>query len=325
MNNHDQLISKVFFRDNKLYNKYFKRFFKNPKKYKNKYFNIKEYLLNRYDDSEDIRETLYRIYRHIEKRPICKTCGNKLNLMIVNNKNQVFPTYCSISCEMKDPNVMKKHNECCQKKYGSVNNSKKTKETCIKRYGVKAGFNNGKEKITKILKYGNENYVNPDKARQTCLEKYGVKSPLCLKNTRLKRKSIESLEKEYQTKKKNNSFNKSNIEDESYKLLKEKYPDTKRQYRSEVYPFNCDFYISSLDLYIECNYHWTHGGKIYKGTEEDNQLLQKWKDKNTQYYNNAINTWTNLDIKKYKIAKENNLNYIIFWNIEELKKWLINN
>ena len=27
------------------------------------------------------------------------------------------------------------------------------------------------------------------------------------------------------------------------------------------YPFACDFYISSLDLFIECNYHWTHGGK----------------------------------------------------------------
>jgi hypothetical protein len=29
-------------------------------------------------------------------------------------------------------------------------------------------------KATKLLKYGNVNYVNIEKARETCLEKYGV-------------------------------------------------------------------------------------------------------------------------------------------------------
>ena len=41
------------------------------------------------------------------------------------------------------------------------------------------------------------------------------------------------------------------------------------------YPFACDFYISSLDLFIECNYHWTHGGKPYEGTEDDKQIVEK--------------------------------------------------
>ena len=38
-----------------------------------------------------------------------------------------------------------------------------------------------------------------------------------------------------------------------------------------------------------------------------------------------IYVWTDLDVRKRNIAKENNLNYIEFWNIEELKNWLNKN
>ena len=128
---------------------------------------------------------------------------------------------------------------------------------------------------------------------------------------------------EIKTKRKNNKFNKSKSEDESYNLLKEKYNDIKSQYRSELYPFNCDFYIPSLDLYIECNYGWTHCDHPFNENNKEDQLIVKsWKEKNTQYYNNAINTWTIRDVNKRNIAKQNNLNYIEFWNIGELKHWL---
>ena len=33
-------------------------------------------------------------------------------------------------------------------------------------------------------------------------------------------------------------------------------------------------------------------------------------------------TWTIRDVNKRNIAKQNNLNYIEFWNINELKEWL---
>ena len=101
----------------------------------------------------------------------------------------------------------------------------------------------------------------------------------------------------------------------------QKYPDVKYQYKSDVYPFVCDFYIPELYLYIECNYHWTHGNKPYEGTEEDNIKLNKWKQGNTKYYDNAIYTWTNLDIRKYNIAKENKLNYLIFYSFNNFKKY----
>ena len=105
-------------------------------------------------------------------------------------------------------------------------------------------------------------------------------------------------------------------------MLKECYPDVITQYKDARYPFACDFYIPSLDLFIECNYHWTHGGKPYEGTENDKKIVEKWKTKNTKFYNNAIQTWTVRDVNKRNTVKENKLNYIEFWNIDDLKTWM---
>ena len=87
----------------------------------------------------------------------------------------------------------------------------------------------------------------------------------------------------------------------------------------------CDFYIPSLDLYIECNYHWTHGCHPYLGTQDDLKLIEYWKSKNTQYYNNAINCWSIRDVHKRNIAKQNNLNYKEFFTILDLQNWLNKN
>ena len=65
--------------------------------------------------------------------------------------------------------------------------------------------------------------------------------------------------------------------------------------------------------------------KVISETEcELDDIIEKWKTKNTKYYNNAINTWTNRDVIKRSIAKENKLKYIEVWNIEELKDILNN-
>lgn len=56
-------------------------------------------------------------------------------------------------------------------------------------------------------------------------------------------------------------MNTSKSEEMSYVLLVERFGanDILRQYKSEEYPFACDFYIKSRNIYIECNYCWTHG------------------------------------------------------------------
>lgn len=116
----------------------------------------------------------------------------------------------------------------------------------------------------------------------------------------------------------NNSFNRSIAEDNYYKELVRKYgeSDVIRWYSDERYPFVCDFYIPSKDLFIELNKHWTHGGHSFDELSlEDISKLENWKEmsKTSKYYLNAIYTWTVLDVKKQKTAKENHLNYEVIY------------
>ena len=161
------------------------------------------------------------------------------------------------------------------------------------------------------------------KYESTCLQKYGKKTTWQLNKSRTKAcetfRTKESKSKRLSTLKHNHTFNTSKSEDESYAILKEYYPDVVSQYKDARYPFACDFYIPSLDLFIECNYHWTHGGKPYEGTDDDRQIVEKWKAKGTKFYINAINTWTIRDVNKLNIAKQNKLKIKIFYNIFDFK------
>ncbi len=344
-----------------------------------KYNNIKNYLLNRYEDENDYRVIIWRIFYKIEFRPVCGICGKKTKF---DFKHKCYKKYCCSKCAAKSEERNKKYKETCLDKYGHINplhNSiiknkykqkweskygvdnpmksniikEKIKKTNLERYGVEYTFqtknNINKSKNTKLKKYGNENFINIEKRNKTCLEKYGNECIFASsyfknksKETLIKKYGVDNIlklpdvankisnsedrkQKEYETKKRNNSFNKSRPEDESYLLLKEKFPDVIRQYKSDKYPYYCDFYIPSKDIYIECNYSWTHGGKPYEGTDSDIQIVNTWKLKNTKYYNNAIITWTVRDVKKRNIAKENKLNYYEFFSMLNLNIWLRNN
>ena len=134
----------------------------------------------------------------------------------------------------------------------------------------------------------------------------------------------QMLAKQYETKKKNNSFNTSTPEEKFYNYLVEKFSknDIIRQYSTDKrYPFNCDFYIKSLDLFIELNFTWTHGGHRFDANNlDDIKKLEDWQEKalTSDYYKNAIETWVVRDQKKYKTAKENKLNYLVFYNESEI-------
>lgn len=296
---YDNIICKLFFNDNRINKSLLYKLQRN----KNKYINIKEYLTNKYSDDNTLVEILYRIKYKIDIKPVCKICGKQVKFSVKNNN--IYNEYCSVKCRSKD-------------------NGDKIKNTKLQRYNNEKYNNIKKSKETKFKKYGNENYNNIEKAKQTCLSKYGVDNIFKSDNFKLNYKNnlLHINVKKHATHVKHNSFNISETENKTYLILKEKYSDVIRQYSSNLYPFNCDFYIPSLDLYIECNYHWTHGNKLYEGTYKDNIKLELWKSKNTKYYNNAIYTWTDLDIRKYNIAKENNLNYKIFYNIKDLQDWV---
>lgn len=186
----------------------------------------------------------------------------------------------------------------------------KSKETCLKKYGVK---NASQSKEIK------------EKIKQTNLKRYGVECVFQREDIQKNSHSKESLEKCYNTKKENHSFNKSKTEKELELKLRELFPDLITQYKSKKYPFACDYYIPSLDLYIEYNGMWTHGGHFFDKNNEDdvkrlNRLVEK--SKNSKFYKTAIETWTQRDILKLNTALENNLNYIAWFNEEQAYDWI---
>ena len=99
--------------------------------------------------------------------------------------------------------------------------------------------------------------------------------------------------------------------------------DFHREYNDDArYPFKCDFYIKSLDLFIELNAHWTHGKHWFdENNEDDIKQLESWQQKNIEFYQNAIETWTIRDVNKRKIAADNNLNYVVLWNQKDIDQW----
>lgn len=234
------------------------------------------------------------------------------------------------------PEKIEKTHKACLEKYGvdSVFKVQKIRnqslDTCIKKYA------SDEDDINSIVNIGQLKYVK-DKIKNTCLKKYGVDNPMhsdYYKHLLSYILSSEEVQKKtYNTKLKNHSFNISYQEDICFELLKQKYSDCIRQYKSELYPFNCDFYIPSLDLYIEYNgshYHHYHPFDVNDDNDinELNRLKEKANNSNAHkngkksQYDNIIYTWTILDLKKRNIAQQNNLNYIEFWNINEVKEWI---
>ena len=267
------------------------------------------YLNNRFTDNRNnLKETLYRIKFGIEQIPICPVCGKQLPFVGKLKRDRCYNGFCSDKCAQNSPDVRKKRLLTSIAKYGAGCNIQKVKQTCLEKYGV-------------------DNVYRTDwcieKIKETTFSHYGVTNYMKTGDYNKKTHSKEVNEKRNNTKRNNGTFNSSKPENLSYKLLKEKFDDVIYQYKSKEYPFICDFYIPSLKLYIECNYHWTHGFRPFN--ENDNEcirLLNKWKEGNTKYYNNAIATWTVRDVQKRKVATENSLNYKEFWNIDELKEFI---
>ena len=228
----------------------------------------------------------------------------------------------------------------CQQKY-AVNNvfqsdviKEKSKQTKIKKYGNEKYINMNKIKEIKLSKYGDINYNNVNKRKQTNLIKFGTVSNSQTQEFKnlWKNKEWANIIKQkiYNTKKRNNTFNSSKSEQESFQLVQRYFPNAISQYYSEKYPFNCDIYIPETDLYIELNYHWTHGYNqsnfhchcpFDSKNSEHLQCLKFLQEKNSPFYNIAINVWTVRDVTKRNWAKEHNLNWIEFFTQDEFNKW----
>jgi len=118
------------------------------------------------------------------------------------------------------------------------------------------------------------------------------------------------------------TFGTSKIETDCYLWLKEFYPNIERQHKDELYPYACDFYIPELKSYIEIQGNWTHGKHPFnKNDINDINIVELWKNKNTNFYIEAIYNWTIRDVVKRETAQKNSLNYLEVFstNIDECK------
>ena len=190
---------------------------------------IIEYLINRFNDCDNIEEAARRIYKNIETAPICPVCGNKCKY---KGGSKIYEETCgSINCKnthanykhletfkanhngltnlFQLPEVKEKIKKTMLEKYGVEysgqieEKKRKSKQTWLSKYGVDNPFKSKeiqeKSKKTCLEKYGVEysfqSENNKEKSKKTCLEKYGVDNPL--KSDIIKNKSKQTKLEKY--------------------------------------------------------------------------------------------------------------------------------
>lgn len=157
----------------------------------------------------------YDLFKPMEEG-YCKVCGKEVSF---RNIKEGYAKYCSNICSINDKELSKKkaktrlekeketHNGLTffqteiykklakltkLKKYGNENYCNKTKIKITKelRYGDGAFCNPNKIKETKLKRYGDANYVNLEKMRQTLSERYGIDN---FSKTQLFREKMEQI------------------------------------------------------------------------------------------------------------------------------------
>ena len=312
-----------------------------------KILNISSHIFNRCRKEFNIYRTI-NLINDLRKKSFIKKygveCALKNPFCNEKRKQTNLKKYGVTECS-KNPEFIKKALETNRRNHNGIlevqtkGASKRRLQTHIKKYGDYFTRTNIYKNLQMDFKEDKEK-----KRRETNLKKYGY--PIAIQNEDVKEKrklnNIKKYgcfspwtdivaEKAYNTKKRNNSFNKSKPEEEIHNLLKEKFPDTISQYRSSLYPYNCDFYIPSKDVFMEINFLWTHGFHPYNpNNPEDLSIVNQWKKKSKEinfkgktkdYFKVAIYTWTDLDVRKRELAKANGLNYLEFFTMEEFMGW----
>ena len=315
---------------------------------------LEKYGVEHYTNREKAKQTFIERYGvesnfNIPKiREKCKKAQIENKDKIKEKMKQTCLEKYGVEYALQSKEVKDKLKQTCLKKYGVEYSwqadvvKNKIKQTCLERYGVENGgaSKQALEKIkqTCLERYGVDCSFKIDgvqeKIKQTCLERYGVYSYSKTEEysdymSRLM-SSKEMQNKITETKRKNNSFNSSNLEIKLYDKIKKIFPNIKTQYNKDKrYPYRCDFYIPELDMFVELNGFCTHGKHPFNpNSKEDQIILNEWKQKynNGEHplYLNMINVWTISDTKKRETAKKNNLNYVELFTKEDIQLFLIN-
>ena len=224
----------------------------------------------------------------------CK-CGNPVHFI---DFKKGYRQYCSKNC----PSVIE-YNKSTLQNAQIISRRKESREKAVNTTKKK---HNGNFWSDEQLKRIQENIV---KNRKIINEKNKAKIKECIEEFKsLSGKGISGCS--------------SKVEIDFYKYLINtfSFENVDPQHYDDQYPYSCDFFIPGLDLYIEIQGSWTHGKHPFNpGDKKDNEKLNYWKSKDSEYYNNAIYTWTDLDVRKRACARDNHLNYLEIFsnNIED--------
>lgn len=317
-----------------------------------KIYNVSEYTIKKALHYQGIKKDKAKA-EEVFKRIIFETYGVDHYSKTDEFKKKLKETnlkHCGYESNFKDPKFIKATVEYNMNKYGVKNSSqredvrRKAKETMLEKYGTDIVTSvpeiQNKIRETSKKRYGVDWYSKSEEckekvrntnlkhcgetsnmktkefkeqAKKTCIEKYGCECAM---------QSEEIKKKVLMTKKMNKTITKSSQEEKAFTLLIEKYKNVERQFRSEEYPFACDFYVPTIDLYIEYQGHFSHGNEPYDPSNDDHRkIVEKWKNKNKNSYNDAITVWTIRDPLKRETARKNNLNWIEFFNMNEFMEW----
>lgn len=292
--------------------------------------------------------TDYKLIKKKSEQTCLEKYGNKNYRNSEKNKKTCLEKY-GVEYPMQNKDIYEKVKKTCLKKYGVDNVFKsqiyqdKAKSTKLEKYGDEHYTNIEKTKQTMMMRYNKSSYLetdeiselrhsgaNNEKVKKTCLERYGVEhysqsddwkdknKKTCLERYGVERYvyTDEYKNKVYETKKINKTFNISNIETILIDYFNQNNINYKYQYKSDKYPFMCDFYFPDSDAYVEIQGNWTHGDHPYDPNDEnDLKILEKWENKNTKYYKNAIHVWTISDPHKRTVALENDIKFIEIFSI----------
>lgn len=201
----------------------------------------------------------------------------------------------------------------------------KARKTTRERYGVEYASQRPERRM-EMSTFMKENGVEfARRSQETSMTRYGVLSVQQLPDYRAKQ-SARMLDPDHQTrinaaKKANGSFNTSAPEAELEALLIERFgaDDVLTQHHDPRYPYRCDFYIPSRDLFIELNGLWTHGGHWFDvQSEHDRTVVAGWTSRGSNFYGAAIRQWCSSDVAKREMARDSELNYVVFWDSRAL-------
>ena len=306
--NYDKTLARIF-SNNFAYHKFNQNI--------EQYINIFNYIYNRFDDSESIKESVYRIrylcddsinkdiIDKIEHKPKCPECGNPVKFKF--RKTKMFTKYCSNKCSGKSKitiqlkkNTQLEHygNECCY-------NSLKYQQDLYNKSGVL---------------YHTDKEDAKQKRKNTLLKKYGTTNIYDIPGLREKI-SLKLKENNHKCSAYGNS---SRLEEFAYVLIRRKYDKVIRQYPlNDGLKRTWDFYIEDINTVIEIQgsqYHHYH--PFDTNNPIDVNELNKLKTLNSI---KIIKQWTIEDPYKREYAKSNNIKLIELWNTEDIIRFVKGN